>query len=346
MSIPEYGNIVAAMETMKKAVLVLGMHRSGTSALTAGLNKAFGICLGPIRDVIDDSNRKGYFENSATWKINNRLLAEMGTSWDSYCIEKTIDYSAGEGHSCQQDALKYLRDNFRNVSSWAMKDPRMSVLLPFWENVLKEFNAQSYRIIVIRHPLEVALSEQDRYQKSSFSLAYLFGSDLRYILNLWFWYNLRLLKDLPDDNNIVVSFDNLLSDPLNEMQRIGCFLGLEPSLEGLNEYTEKFLEKQLKRHNVSDDATEQYQQDYAYVFDLYEKMKACSSDLVFTKEKARSIIRTMPDEGLLSSWALPIQALLNQTRQQLIHYEKSRLIPKIIRNIKIPLLKFISRSQQ
>lgn len=318
----------------KKAVLVLGMHRSGTSALTAGLNKSFGISLGPVREDTDDSNRKGYFESSATWKINNGLLARMGASWDSYCIENTLNYSAGNEHLCQQDAMKYLKDNFRNVSIWAMKDPRISVLLPFWENILKEFNAQSYRIIIIRHPLEVALSEQDRYKKSSFSLAYLCGSDHRYMLNLWFWYNLRLLKDLPDNNNTIVAFDNLLSDPLKEMQRIGRFLRQDPDSAGLNEYADTFLEKQLKRHNVSEDETEQYRKNYAYVFDLYEKMKACCTDPFFTKEKAHSILQTMPDEGLLSSWALPIQALLNQTRQQLIHFEKSRLIPKITRGAK------------
>jgi hypothetical protein len=65
-------------------VLVLGMHRSGTSAL-AGALEAMGFDLGPEDDVMpaDIGNPEGYFELLSVVRANDDLLARFGGRWDS-----------------------------------------------------------------------------------------------------------------------------------------------------------------------------------------------------------------------------------------------------------------------
>ena len=66
---------------MKKCLIVLGMHRSGTSAITGLLSK-LGIALGTNLMVGDEYNEKGYFENSHIVSANDDFLRAIDSSWD------------------------------------------------------------------------------------------------------------------------------------------------------------------------------------------------------------------------------------------------------------------------
>jgi hypothetical protein len=63
-------------------VVVLGMHRSGTSAITRSL-VALGIELGKNTVGGDVKNQKGCFEDPEVVKINDIILEKLGSSWAS-----------------------------------------------------------------------------------------------------------------------------------------------------------------------------------------------------------------------------------------------------------------------
>ena len=65
-----------------KLILVLGMHRSGTSALSGLLVKS-GMD-GPI-DMMPatENNPKGYYESAAVMKLNDQLLSKLGYQWST-----------------------------------------------------------------------------------------------------------------------------------------------------------------------------------------------------------------------------------------------------------------------
>lgn len=65
----------------KICILVLGMHRSGTSAL-AGLFNRLGVAL-PEGDLIgaSKSNPSGHFEPEEVVRIHDRILSETGSGW-------------------------------------------------------------------------------------------------------------------------------------------------------------------------------------------------------------------------------------------------------------------------
>src|SRR5580700_667524 len=69
---PTYGSSIA--------VLIFGMHRSGTSALAGMLNFA-GLDLGGNLTPGHKDNPRGFFEHDEIWQIHDQLLRETGTSW-------------------------------------------------------------------------------------------------------------------------------------------------------------------------------------------------------------------------------------------------------------------------
>src|ERR1700684_508530 len=116
-------------------VLVLGMHRSGTSAL-AGALEAMGFAVGPDDDVMpsDVGNPEGYFELLSIVKADDDLLAHFGGRWDS-----PPDFA----HDWREvapakDFVQAMRAHVRELFSddrYLLKDPRMSLLLPLWRAV-------------------------------------------------------------------------------------------------------------------------------------------------------------------------------------------------------------------
>lgn len=72
---------------MKKVVIILGMHRSGTS-VTAQLSQRMGAYLGEEKELISASpnNPNGHFENTEVVCINNDILQSCNKEWYSLGI--------------------------------------------------------------------------------------------------------------------------------------------------------------------------------------------------------------------------------------------------------------------
>ena len=86
-------SIVRNSEGRKKALLILGMHRSGTSSVAGSMAvlgaKAPATPLGPAGD-----NPRGFFESRVIAALNDRVLAAVGSRWDDW---QSVTESFGEG---------------------------------------------------------------------------------------------------------------------------------------------------------------------------------------------------------------------------------------------------------
>jgi hypothetical protein len=159
------------MAILGPAVLVLGMHRSGTSCL-AGCLEARGLDLGTVSRS-DPHNAKGNREDVAVRELDEAVLAHSGGSWDAPPAAVSWD----DGLRARRDALLAARAaGGRRL--WGFKDPRLLVTLPFWHAALR----QPLLVATFRHPLAVARS-----------LAARNGLALDAGLALWSLYNERLL---------------------------------------------------------------------------------------------------------------------------------------------------------
>src|SRR5262245_18596534 len=141
-------------ELSPHAILVLGMHRSGTSAVTRVLN-LLGFDLGRrLMPPMPDSNEKGFWENLDAVDIDDRLLVSLGRSWhDVRTLPAGWSQSAAANEA--KTAIKDLiRADFRSAPCWAVKDPRMCRLAPLWLEVLAELGIEPRILFVVRDPHE------------------------------------------------------------------------------------------------------------------------------------------------------------------------------------------------
>jgi hypothetical protein len=181
------------------AVLVIGMHRSGTSAL-ASMLEALGLDLGNKQQLLppDEHNPQGYFEQDAVVAFNDEVFDYLGGAWDAPPVF-TAGWAARVDLEVFVDRLRTLLAELYDGSSYVLKDPRISMLLPLWRQALPE---HSVVVAMVRDPMEVALSLHKRD-----AIPVLSG------LALWCEYNRSLLRDLNGMPVQVCSYAQLLTAP-------------------------------------------------------------------------------------------------------------------------------------
>lgn len=143
------------------AVVVLGMHRSGTSGVARALSLAGAALpqrlLGPGED-----NPDGFFEPTFVVALNDQLLAALGQDWKSVGPIPPSEFERHDIAELRHLACEVLREDYGDASLFVIKDPRMARLMPFWDPVLLSVGAEPCYVCPIRHPLEVARSLERR----------------------------------------------------------------------------------------------------------------------------------------------------------------------------------------
>lgn len=179
-------------------IIVLGMHRSGTSALTGAL-AAMGVHVGDEDEVTPKNweNPKGFFERRDARQLCDALLHRSGADW-----WKVSSFNAD---NINFDALHELRPRIADLvrrlderGHWALKEPRLCHLLPAFQSALRNPLA----IMTCRHPLEVARSLRRRN-----------GFSLQAGLALWEAYTVAMLHHGLKLNHIWLDFDELAREP-------------------------------------------------------------------------------------------------------------------------------------
>lgn len=228
----------------RHALVVLGMHRSGTSAL-AGMLARLGADLPARQMVPTPDNPKGYYEFDPLRLLNDRILASAGSSWDDWTRIPQGWYSGPRAPAFHAEARAMLASEFGDSPFFVFKDPRVCRLWPFWRNVLAADGITPFPILALRHPLEVADSLSRRYSIAP-SLARLIG--LRHQLDAEY-----ATRGTP---RVFVRYDQVLSDWRSVITRIKSAAGFamprrSPATEA---EVDDFLTSSLRRytHDISD----------------------------------------------------------------------------------------------
>ena len=160
------------MSSAAAPVAVIGMHRSGTSCL-AGCLQDLGLNLGEVNTAAPH-NRKGNRENPRLWPVHDAVLARVGAAWDAPPAEPVV---------WSRDEIAALRAVLADYDAvprpWGFKDPRATVLLDGWFEVLPDLRL----VGSFRHPLAVAGS-----------LAARNGYETDRSLAIWARYNAAMLR--------------------------------------------------------------------------------------------------------------------------------------------------------
>jgi hypothetical protein len=209
--LPEAGN---RKQSDRRAVLVAGMHRSGTSALTRTLGLRGATLPRRMLPPAPD-NVAGFWEPREIVAIHDELLASAGSSWDDAGEFPPAWFTSNSASLFKERLVAALRWDFGQASLFVVKDPRICRLVPLWLSVLEEFGATPLFVIPVRHPLEVAasLEQRDRFPQTK-------------ALVLWLRHFLSVERDTRGFCRSFVAYDRLLSDWCNVVDRIGRDLAI------------------------------------------------------------------------------------------------------------------------
>ncbi|GAA5264547.1 hypothetical protein ACOSOMT5_P0971 [Acidiphilium sp. MT5] len=214
-----------------EVIIVLGMHRSGTSAF-AGALSLLGVDLGDDLMPGNFDNPKGYFEHNGIVAINESFLWERVSAWDDPRAPRT--WSADLPSDKVENLLK---KSFGNSRLWGLKDPRISILLPSYIPILKRLTTKIKAVLMLRSPTDVAASLSTRNQINYDRAA-----------ALWIDYTLAPLEYFSEADLTVVSYDELIDDP-EELIRVAERLGLPSvSCDAALSRARTFLTKTLRHH--------------------------------------------------------------------------------------------------
>lgn len=139
------------------AILVLGMHRSGTSVLTGILHK-LGADAPRTLMAANAFNPKGYAESSKLMEIHNRLLASAGSDWSDWGRFNHDWSQSPAADAFRQEIRDAVRSEFPNSMFFAVKDPRVCRFADVWLDLFDKDDTRSLPIIAFRNPIEVAAS--------------------------------------------------------------------------------------------------------------------------------------------------------------------------------------------
>lgn len=225
------------------AYVVLGMHRSGTSSVAGALALAGAT---PPRTLMTPKpeNPKGFWESEVVMTVNDRLLAQCGSSWDDW---RKLDRSAVETAAAgglRGAALETLGAEFGGAKDIVLKDPRICRFYPFWRSVLIEAGYEPLVVSPIRAPVEVAASLSARNASSR-------AQGLR----LWLRHVLQAEADSRDGPRHLMAWDDFLSDWRGQFTIMSARLdrGLAAAAAGAEAQLTNFLAEDL-RHQHADAA--------------------------------------------------------------------------------------------
>lgn len=225
---------------MQTALFILGMHRSGTSALTRVVN-LLGADLSDNLMPPQPDNERGFWEQDEIVPAHEALLLSLRASWCDVAFlpehfEKT-DLAAP--HAANLKSIT--KERFSGSSLWALKDPRLSILLPIWKPILSDLGVQPVYLIALRHPLEVAKSLEKRD-----------AMPIEYGCALWLHYMLKSIQHTEGESRMIVSYDSLLKDWRMAAVNIASLMKREwpKSTDWASPQINTFLSADLRHHSA------------------------------------------------------------------------------------------------
>jgi hypothetical protein len=229
---------------MKKRVfMVMAMARCGTSTIARGLS-AIGVDLGNSLLPADRRNPKGFFEDiDVTFKINRGLLRLLNYSWTTAELAHHMELQDHPQLNKFKDyAVRLVQTRLTHTECWGFKDTNTSLLLPFWQSVLRAADVEENYIIALRNPLGCA------YSNIKHSRLPLEAGLFEWLRNM-----IHAIGGTHGKQRIVVSYDLMLEDPLQELVRMRQHLNVTMTSQSeLNTFASKFVDKRLHHHVYSD----------------------------------------------------------------------------------------------
>jgi hypothetical protein len=220
-------------------LIVLGMHRSGTSAL-AGMLGLLGVDVGStLIPPHPDINPKGFWENADIVTTHDSIFGVLGSSWNDERSLHDMWWQLPKLRPFQKELMHIVQRDYENSDLWMVKDPRLCRLMPLWSAILERMVDNTKVILIVRNPYEVAESLMRRDGICS-ERAYL----------LWLTYMLEAEKWSRGYHRVLISYEQLLSDWRSSVDHIAEALEIPVSYGNslVQKKIDNFLQSDLRHH--------------------------------------------------------------------------------------------------
>lgn len=266
-----------------KGVVVLGMHRSGTS-LVAKMLACLGCDLGgPVIDPQSD-NPLGYFENRDVILIHEAFLRQSHRTWSDPGPLPSAEFETQAAVTARDRLAKLLERDFLDKSLWVVKDPRLARLIPLWRSPLESHGLVPRMVLVNRSPYSVAESLFDRD-----------GIRREKALLLWLRHSLEAERNTRSYERVAVHMEEFEASPAAEMRRLVNGLGLEGELdsEGIDQIASEVFDQDHVHHRTMVDDAADFLQVHPWVERCYRALCDLGGD---DEASARSELDSISSE--------------------------------------------------
>lgn len=228
-----------ANEGKRTCLLALGMHRSGTSALTRVLGIA-GAKLPQNLVGPNTSNEAGHWEPADLVKYHDSLLAELSSSWDDW---QSLDISrlpVKRRKEIKQEIHEIIAADYGGATLFVLKDPRICRFAPFFMELLREGGVNVFPVLTFRNPLEVCESLEARNGMKRVDAAL-----------LWLRHVLDAEKATRNQNRAILTYYHFLENWQASISKISGQLDVEGwhTIKEITPQVEGFLSLSHRHHS-------------------------------------------------------------------------------------------------
>jgi glycosyltransferase involved in cell wall biosynthesis len=225
-------------------LLVLGMHRSGTSAITRVLSLMGATLPGRLMPPVPDNNETGFWESKPLAAVHDALLKEVGSAWDDWRPVRFDRLADGKRAAFKAELRSVIEEEFDDASLFVLKDPRICRLLPIYLELFDEMGITPRFVLPLRNPAAVAKSLARRDDMS-----------LGFASLLWLRHVLDAESGTRGHKRVLVSYDALLDDWKSSVDAIGDALGISwpRRKEDAADEVGAFLRRDLRHHSGDTD---------------------------------------------------------------------------------------------
>lgn len=191
-------------------VVILGMLRSGTSALATAFSR-LGLFLGEEKDFYppDEFNEGGYWELAEMIGANRRCLTALHMAYHQVGPLPSGWRELPSAEASLDEIESVLTKYFSGHEIWGWKEPRTSILLPFYKEILARNSISPHYVICVRNPLDVAASQHRDGPLADIG---------ERTFGLWIHHTLSSLKETIGQSRSIVMYGDLLANPKRAME--------------------------------------------------------------------------------------------------------------------------------
>jgi hypothetical protein len=284
--------------TFNSATVVLGMHRSGTSAL-AGVLRLCSLAIPKSLIPSGAANEKGFWESEPIKALNDSALKLLGLNWHALGQIEPDSFGMTRFDSLRLQARSLLKSEFPARSDIVLKDPRLCRTLPLWGPALDQSSARLGFAFIIRNPLEVAESLAERNDMY-----------LDHALLLWVRYMLDAELETRGSRRAFTSFPGLIDDWRATVERMASALELPIEMNLVDaEAIDDYVAPALRHHTHADEGS--LDGRFAQVRAAYRIFSRWAAGEAESAAAHRELDRI---RGGLDSVAVPLDAVLEGSR--------------------------------